>query len=366
MENIKSLIIGLAVTVLVLTGYGLPSKAVAKPYYQGKTITVVIGLGPASGGTTVGRLLGKYMAMHIEGEPKVVIKNMPGAAFMKAHKYILKSAPKDGTVVYYGPRKPIGELLELPGHDFNYTEFTILGGIQVAGLVIAARSDVLDSGSAKSVADLLKSNKLKYGGLSPEHSRMLLSMTAMDLLGLKYRFVPGYGGSGKIRAALFRGEVNLATDAAHAYKNRVVPQLVNKNKGFGAFHIPILAKDGSLINNPLVPNVPSFFVAYKECKGGEPSGERWEVMKTLIKIDQTVQHVYMGPPGMNEEAAAAFRKAFMPALTSEAYSKEAVKVLTYAPQPYEWQYTEKVLASTKDVPTSTVSYLKAYIAKHSK
>ena len=89
-------------------------------------------------------------------------------------------------------------------------------------------------------------------------------------------------------------------------------------------------------------------------------------MKALIDIDQTVQHVYMGPPGMNKAAAAAFRKAFVPALSTDAYKKEAVKVLTYAPEPHEWQKTANVLASTKDVPASVVKYLKSYIAKHSK
>ena len=365
MKFTRSFMMALAAIVFALSGFGAASDAVAKPYYKGKTITIVIGLGPSSGATTVGRLLGKHMAKYIEGNPKVVIKNMPGAAFMKAHNYILKSAPKDGTVVYYGPRKPIGELLGLPGHNFSYTDFVTLGGVQVAGLVLAARSDVIEGG-AKSVADLVKSKKLKYGGLSPEHSRMLLTMQAMDLLGMKYKFVPGYRGSGKIRAAYFRGEVNLASEAAHAYLKRIVPQIDAKNKGFGAFHIPILAKDGSLIKNPLVPNVPSFFEVFKQVKGGRPSGQVWEVMKVLIKIDQTVQHVYLGPPGMNKMAAAAFRKAFMPALSSAAYKKEATKILTYSPEPQTWQRTEKVLAATKKVPASVVSYLKAYIAKHSK
>ena len=126
--------------IIAFSTSALPTEAVAKPYYEGKTITVIIGLGPSSGGTTMGRIVGKHLAMAIEGNPKIVIKNMPGAAFMKAHKYVLHSAPKDGTVIYYGPRKPIGELLDLPGHDFKYTDFTILGGIQVAGLVIAGFS----------------------------------------------------------------------------------------------------------------------------------------------------------------------------------------------------------------------------------
>ncbi len=146
----------------------------------------------------------------------------------------------------------------------------------------------------------------------------------------------------------------------------MVPQLVNKGKGFGAFSIPILDKNGNLMKNPLVPKVPYFMDVYAKIKGGKPSGEIWDAMNVLIDIDQTVQHVYMGPPGMNKEAAAAFRKAFVPALSTDAYKKEAVKVLTYAPEPHEWRKTAKVIAATKHVPARVVKYLKTYIAKHSK
>ena len=69
---------------------------------------------------------------------KLVVKHMPGAALMKAHRFIISKEPKDGTTIYYGPRSPIGELLQLPGHSFKYTDFSLLGGIQVAALVIYA------------------------------------------------------------------------------------------------------------------------------------------------------------------------------------------------------------------------------------
>jgi hypothetical protein len=49
-----------------------------------------------------------------------------------------------------------------------------------------------------------------------------------------------------------------------------------------------------------------------------------------------------------------------------AYKAESVKVLTYSPEPQTWQRTEEVLAATKKVPASVVSYLRAYIAKNSK
>ncbi len=77
-------------------------SAEERPYYQGKNLNVILGLGPSAGGTAIGRLVSKHLVEHIPGKPRLVVKNMEGAELMKAHQYVLRSAPKDGTVIYYG------------------------------------------------------------------------------------------------------------------------------------------------------------------------------------------------------------------------------------------------------------------------
>jgi hypothetical protein len=69
---------------------------------------------------------------------------------------------------------------------------------------------------------------------------------------------------------------------------------------------------------------------------------------------------------MNMEAAAAFRKAFLPTLTSAAFVAEAKKVLTYAPEPVGYERAGKILAETSSMPPEIVEFLKANIAKNTK
>ena len=107
----------LALAALLLTAVA-PDTGLAAGYYEGETITVVIGLDAAAGGSTVGRLLAKHLEEHLEGKPTVIVNNMPGASGLNAHLYVLLKAPKAGTTVYYGPRSSLGELLELPGFSF--------------------------------------------------------------------------------------------------------------------------------------------------------------------------------------------------------------------------------------------------------
>ncbi len=227
MKRIQTLCIALTAVALAMTGVTMPTNAIAKPYYEGKTITVVVGLGPSSGGTTLARLIGNHMSKNIEGNPKIVIKNMPGGALLKAHNFVHAKAPKDGTVIYYGPRQPLGELIGMPGMNFKYSDFTVLGGVQVADLVNYARTDTL-KGGLKSGADLVNAPDVIFGGISARTIRVLATMIQLDMLGVNFRLIPGYRGSGKLRAAILNGEVQMGNDAAHAYLNRVVPTMVRR------------------------------------------------------------------------------------------------------------------------------------------
>lgn len=73
------------------------------------------------------------------------------------------------------------------------------------------------------------------------------------------------------------------------------------------------------MSNSLLRDVKSLPELYEEITGQPPSGLVWDAITTLIEIDQTMQHVFLEPPGMNQEAAAAIRAAIMQAFTTDAY-----------------------------------------------
>ena len=364
MIRIQNIYLALPAIVVGVAGYMSSTTAVAQ-YYKGKTITVVVGLGPSSGGTTLARLIGRHMSKNIAGNPKIVIKNMPGGALLKAHNFVRVKAPKDGTVVYYGPRQPLGELIGMPGMNFQYKEFTVLGGVQVADLVNFVRTDTM-KGGLKSGAQLVKAPEVILGGINVRAIRVLASMIQLDMLGVNFRFIPGYRGSGKLRAAVLNGEVHMGTDAAHAYLNRVVPTMVKNGTVIPVWQIPSMNARGELVKSSLIPNIPTFSDVYRQVKGTAPSGIKWEAIKNLIKFGQTVQHMYFGPPGMNKDATADFRKAFLPAMTSAAYKADALKTAKYVPMGVHHKRASEVLAANKATPPEVVQFLKDYVGKHSK
>jgi len=333
--------------------------------FAGKTITVVIGLDASAGGTTVGRLLAKHLEANLAGEPTVIVNNMPGASGLNAHLHVLLRAPDDGTTVYYGPRSSLGELLELPGFSFKYSQFTPLGGVQLAGLVIYARTDAVPGG-VSGPQDVIGAKSLRFGGMPPEHGRMIISTMGLDLIGADYKYIAGYPSSGNIRAAMISGEVNTATDAAHAYLNQVVPVLVDEGQALPIYSMPMLNSDGDLVQNALVPDVPSLPDLYTQLNGEAPAGIVWDSITTLLELDQTMQHVFLGPPNMDSAAADTIRAGLEQAMASDAFREEAQQILSYIPQHVDYVRQAEILGATANVSPEVLEYIKAHIDKNSR
>ncbi len=334
--------------------------------FAGETITLVIGLDASAGGTTVGRVLAKHLELNLEGNPTVIVNNMPGASGLNAQLHVLLRAPDDGTTLYYGPRSSLGELLELPGFTFKYSQFTPLGGVQLAGLVVYGRADAVPGG-ATSVEDLLGTDEpLLFGGMPAEHGRMIVSTMALDLVGANYNYIAGYPSSGNIRAAVISGEVNTATDAAHAYLNQVVPVLIESGDALPIFSMPVFASDGALVRNEMVPDIPSLMELHESVNGEAPSGVLWDSITTLLELDQTMQHVFLGPPDMQAAAAETFREGLQKAMTSDAFLEEALQVLSYAPGHVDYQRQAEILSATASVSPEVLEYIKAHIEKNNR
>src|SRR5258706_7686542 len=82
-----------------ITAHSTARGAEARPFYAGKTLTIVVGLPPGGGGDAYARLVQRYLSQRIPGRPAIVVQNLPGAGSLKAVTYLNTTAPADGTVL---------------------------------------------------------------------------------------------------------------------------------------------------------------------------------------------------------------------------------------------------------------------------
>jgi tripartite-type tricarboxylate transporter receptor subunit TctC len=90
----------LAALVLLLASGPPPSRALAQDdFYRGKTITIVIPIGPGGAYDAYARLVSRHLGKHLPGNPTIIARNMPGAGGVIASNYMYNSAPQDGTTL---------------------------------------------------------------------------------------------------------------------------------------------------------------------------------------------------------------------------------------------------------------------------
>src|SRR6185295_4246977 len=89
----------------------LPAHAAA-PFYEGKTIRIIVGFSAGGGFDTYSRLIGRHMGRHIPGNPGVVVENMPGAASLVSANHVYNVAKPDGlTIVNFHGNQVINQII---------------------------------------------------------------------------------------------------------------------------------------------------------------------------------------------------------------------------------------------------------------
>ena len=60
----------------------------AEPFYQGKTLRVIVASAAGGGSDIVARLMMRHLPRHIPGNPTIVVENMPGGR--RDHRHELR------------------------------------------------------------------------------------------------------------------------------------------------------------------------------------------------------------------------------------------------------------------------------------
>ena len=125
--------------------------AAAEPFYQGKTLRVIVASAAGGGSDIVARLMMRHLPRHIPGNPTIIVENMPGAGEIIGTNYVYGKAKPDGLTALFATGTPINQLIELPGIEFDVTKMPIIGGSSesVAAFVRTDKTGV------KSARDLL-------------------------------------------------------------------------------------------------------------------------------------------------------------------------------------------------------------------
>ena len=221
--------------------------AVAEPFYQGKTLRVVVASAAGGGSDIVARLMMRHLSRHIPGNPTIIIENMPGAGEVIGVNYVHNKAKPDGFTALFATGTPITQLLELPGIEFDFLKMPIVGGSSesVAAFIRTDKTGV------KSARDLPNAKgTIVVGGSGYGSIKDVSLLAAMNLLGVKPHYVTGYGGAGPIRLAYERAEINFTQETAVGILKSVLPWT---REGWTSvlYQVGFLDGKGQLVKDPV-------------------------------------------------------------------------------------------------------------------
>lgn len=294
-KSVKSAVCAVA----VIAGMGVASASAED--FSGKTLRIYVGTGPGTTYDSYARLLSEHMGAHIQGNPNIIVENMPGAGGTKVADFLAKVAPKDGTALgMLHQNLALGQILTPKKSSFNLTEFGWLGSVTSATSVLA----VWHESPALTVEDA-KTKEL-FMGTTGRGSETYQVPTAMNnILGTKFKVVSGYSALGEMDKAMEQGELHGRGGSLLSWTARR-PDWVADQKV--KFIVQVgLKKDKSIAEVPLLVDL------------AKNDADR-EVLE-LISAAGAIGRPLALPPEVADSVRAQLQKAFEATLQDAAFQK---------------------------------------------
>jgi len=282
----------------------LAPSASAQEFFKGKTVTIVIGSGPAGSYDNFGRLAARHIGRFIPGSPNVVSQNMPGAGSIQTANYIYNIGPKDGTAL--GLMSPSTTVMQtFPGARYDPARLRWIGRINSNTNVTFVRSD----SPIKSIEDA-KTHEIKLGATAPSSPLAFQTRLMNQVAGTKFHMILGYTDAAGSMLAVERGEVDGGSVAWNTLKT-ARPQWLES--GF----VKVILQYG-LTPNPELPNVP--------LAGNIVQTESAKRLMSVFMNAADVGYSLMAAPETPEDRVKTLRDAFQQMVVDPQYLEDAHRI----------------------------------------
>lgn len=286
---------------LVLVGFARVYDVIGaqeRPFYEGKSLRLVLFGQPGGGNDLWARLLARYIAKHIPGRPKVIVQNMPGAAGMIATNYLWELAKRDGlTIGLISPALYMPQVMGKKEVRFDWTRFGWLGTPEVSPYQIYVRTDA----GYENFEDVRKASApipCATSGIG-SLNYALLNLTN-EVLGAKFKPILGYTGSASMSMAVQRGEVVCRATTISTHLTREPTKTWHKT-GFSRVLLQTgRARHPELADAPTIWELADRYVIPKEDR---------DFIELVLAADE-FGRPFITPPGIPHDRLRILRNAF--------------------------------------------------------
>jgi len=321
------------------------------PFYQGKTIRVIVGYLPGDNHDIWARAYGRLMGKHIPGNPDFTVQNMPGAGSMIAANHVYNLTKPDGlTLGSIGGSLYFAQLIGRKEVKFDWPKFTWIGTPDRGGHLLFMRTDA----PYKNLDELRQTNE------PPRCSATSVGSTGYDIprlledtLGFKFRVISGYPGGAEQDLAMERGEVHCRAITIEGFFGRE-PFLTWHKKGF----VRILLQTERQ-RHPKLADVPTIFELMDQYK--TPEAKR-RLATAYLGIGHFGSRPIVSTPGVPPDRVKILRDAYSKTLKDPEFVEESTKK-GWQVNPVGGEELEVLAKEVAKQPPEVVEWLKKLLAK---
>lgn len=283
------------------------------PFYQGKTVTFIVGFPAGSYDDLWPRQIAQYLPKYIPGNPNVIVQNMPGAGSMIAANYVFTVIKPDGlTLAGVQPALYFNQLVGLKEVKFDWPKFNFIGSPWQSQLLLYMRSDT----PYKTIEDARNpAVPPKCGSTGPSSTGNYIPKLLNEVVGTKFQVISGYQGGTDVDLAVERGELQCRAFTIETYFGRE-PFFTWEKKGF----VRNLVQTGRK-RDPRLPGVPTIYELMDKYKASEADRR----LAAVVLANGDMGRPIIMPPGVAPERVKIMRDAFNKAMADNQLLAEAKK-----------------------------------------
>jgi tripartite-type tricarboxylate transporter receptor subunit TctC len=300
---------------MLISSEPLSDTALAQtaPFYQGKTIRIIVGFTAGGLYDQYARILARHMPKYIPGNPNIIVQNMPGAGSLTATNYVYSVAKPDGlTLGMIGSGIYLDQLLERKEAQFDMRKLNYIGSVDQRDLLLYMKADA----PWKSIEDMLNSTELpKCGATGTSDLTTIVLNILEETLGLKANNIKGYPGGVEIDLAIEKGEIHCRGTGITTHFARE-PYFTWHKNGFDRHIVQTGAKKDARL-----PDAPTLNELMDKRK--TPSISR--SVSKLMLVSATLGRPLIATPGIPADRVKILREAYLKAFKEPEVIAEAKK-----------------------------------------
>ena len=334
----------------------LPLPAHAQ-LYKGKTVTMIINY-PAGGPSDIeGRIIAQHLPGHIPGKPTIIIKNVGGAGGIIGSNQLGEAAPNGETIGFF-TMDVIAQLIGNPAMRTGYAEFVMIGGVENP-LVVYMRRDTPPG--IQVATDIMKAEEFKALSLTGLSSNTINQALSLELLGVKFRAIPGYRGLKEVETAILQNVGQLANTSLPGWRGSIEQTM--SHLVLPLWQLSARAKDGSYPRSSALPDLPTFEEFYTTVHGRAPSGQLYRALRSASDPLVAMFRTAVMPPRTDPEAVAVMRTAFVELWQNPQFIRDYSNVIKSPPIFVPGPEAQAIIAELGKTPADIRAFLSDYASR---